>query len=535
MANAADYLQLSQTQIVVPYKLRTRSISGATFTATNIASNYTLTAEVSSNLEGAVVTPSTIRLGPNESIQLTVTFQTAPLETRPVGVINSSLSFVVNASPVFIPIPPPPPPPPPPPAPPSVYGCTDSSALNYSPSATTDNGTCIPKIYGCTNINALNFNPRANVDDGNCVFTPQVTTILGCTNRNAKNYNPLATQDDGSCIVTNIGCMDRRAVNYDPLANTPCENSCCRYQIDNPPVGCTDPNAKNYDRTANIDNGSCIQYKVGCTNPAAFNYDSTAEKDDGTCQFTGCKDPLANNYVQGADIVACVNNACCTYDKKIDTCLQIGKITSTSTIAANQNLGPGYANVCRLIQDTIVGGCRESCTDEFVGITNVGCTDRQAINYNPDATQNDNSCIYVTGCMDSSATNYNPRATRSSDNCTYTPACVPEQTISCAPIGIGSPQEYIRTYYIDSSCNVGYCATLDCNACTNTFSGRTDPDSVRRRRVEDETVGDGGSQGICGECRQDSDCFFNADGSFNPTRICDQTTFCCRNGQVFAE
>jgi hypothetical protein len=504
-----------------------------TFTATNITSNYTLTAEISSNLEGATVTPSTIQLGPNQSIQLTVTFQTAPLETLSAGVVNSSLSFVVNASPVFIPPPPPPPILPPPPPPPPVFGCTDSSALNYSPLATTDNGTCIPKIYGCTNINASNFNPRANVDDGNCISPPIIVTVLGCTNINAINYNSLATQDDGNCILVNIGCTDTRALNFDPLANTPCEDNCCRYQAEDPlpPTGCTDPNAKNYDATARIDNGSCIQYRVGCTNVFAFNYDRRAEKNDGSCQFTGCTDPLANNYVQGPNIVACLNNLCCTYTTQPDPCLEIGKVVSTSTITANQNLGPGYANVCRLIQDTFKGGCRESCTDEFVGNSRVGCTDRNAINYNPDATQNDNSCMYVTGCMDSSASNYNPRATRSSEDCTYGPACVPGQTINCAPIGIGNPQEYIRSYYIDSACNVGYCGTVDCNSCTNTGdgAGRGTGDGTGG------TGGTGGGQGICGECTRNSDCFFRGDGSFDSTRVCDETTFCCRDGQVFAE
>jgi hypothetical protein len=53
----------------------------------------------------------------------------------------------------------------------------------------------------------------------------------------------------------------------------------------------------------------------------------------------------------------------------------------------------------------------------------LGCTDKLALNYNPDATTNDGSCYYITdcGCMDSKAANYNPNA-KCKDNtkCVYT-------------------------------------------------------------------------------------------------------------------
>jgi hypothetical protein len=471
--------------------LRTRAISGATFTATNVASNYTLTVNISSTLDGSSVSPNNITLRPNESKQITVNFQTAPLETLPVGVLNSSLNFVVTATPVIIPVAPPPPPPPLPPQPVGIYGCTDPAALNYTPSATIDNGTCIPKIYGCTNINALNFNPRANTEDGSCTYKAPPAEILGCTNKNALNYNSKATQDDGSCIDIIIGCMDKNATNYNPLANTICEG-CCRYKISDLAVGCTDPNAKNFDGYAVIDNGSCQYYKVGCTNPKAFNYDPAAEKDNGTCKFTGCTDPLANNYVQGENLVSCTN--CCTYDVKLDPCLQIGKITQTRP-ANNQD--PSYTNVCRLIQDTIVGGCRESCTDEYTGKpAKVGCTDSTAINYNPDATENDNSCMYVTGCMDKSAINYNPHAVRDSGECRY-------ETIV---YGCMDP----------TATNYNSSATRDSGKCTY-----------------DRGTGNGGGQGICGECMQNSDCFYRRDGSFDPTRVCDELTRCCVDGKIY--
>lgn len=51
-----------------------------------------------------------------------------------------------------------------------IYGCTDSSALNFNPNATNNNGTCIDKVYGCTDPSANNYNFAANVDNGTCTY-----------------------------------------------------------------------------------------------------------------------------------------------------------------------------------------------------------------------------------------------------------------------------------------------------------------------------------------------------------------------------
>ena len=51
-----------------------------------------------------------------------------------------------------------------------------------------------------------------------------------------------------------------------------------------------------------------------------------------------------------------------------------------------------------------------------------GCTDPSAINYNEEATHNDGSCIYadgLKGCTDPRATNYDPKATEDDGTCIY--------------------------------------------------------------------------------------------------------------------
>ncbi len=51
-------------------------------------------------------------------------------------------------------------------------------------------------IYGCSDSTALNYIEQATVSDGSCEY------ILGCTNENADNYNSSATTDDNTCTYT---------------------------------------------------------------------------------------------------------------------------------------------------------------------------------------------------------------------------------------------------------------------------------------------------------------------------------------------
>ena len=41
----------------------------------------------------------------------------------------------------------------------SKDGCTDPTATNYNPDATSDDNSCV--ILGCTDPNAINYNPDA--------------------------------------------------------------------------------------------------------------------------------------------------------------------------------------------------------------------------------------------------------------------------------------------------------------------------------------------------------------------------------------
>ena len=83
-----------------------------------------------------------------------------------------------------------------------ILGCTDTSFLEYSSEANTDDGSCsVISVPGCMDETAFNFNPEANNDNGNCI-----PVSMGCIDNTMCNYNSSANTDDGSCYNNDLGC-----------------------------------------------------------------------------------------------------------------------------------------------------------------------------------------------------------------------------------------------------------------------------------------------------------------------------------------
>ena len=84
-------------------------------------------------------------------------------------------------------------------------GCTSSAAANFDPRASVDDGSCRPVRVGCTIDVAVNFDSAANRLDDSCEFI-----LLGCTESAASNYERRATWDDGSCVPDVRECSPAR-------------------------------------------------------------------------------------------------------------------------------------------------------------------------------------------------------------------------------------------------------------------------------------------------------------------------------------
>ena len=94
-----------------------------------------------------------------------------------------------------------------------IFGCTDTTAFNYDPTANLDDGSCVPYIYGCTNPLYVEYIATANTNDGSCLLL----IINGCIDPLALNYDTLSNTDDGTCCYVS-GCMDPLFIEYNALA-----------------------------------------------------------------------------------------------------------------------------------------------------------------------------------------------------------------------------------------------------------------------------------------------------------------------------
>ena len=106
-------------------------------------------------------------------------------------------------------------------------------ALNFDPTATIDDGSCIEPIPGCTcgggdPANYPSIQPAVGQLNG--LLTPAYNDCYG-NGYPASNFNPNANVDDGSCSSAPLGCTDPTALNYcsgciDPNNTETCHTSC---------------------------------------------------------------------------------------------------------------------------------------------------------------------------------------------------------------------------------------------------------------------------------------------------------------------
>lgn len=257
---------------------------------------------------------------------------------------------------------------------PACLGCTDLAACNYDPVAVYDDGvTCeYTSCAGCTDETACNYDAEATIDDESCDFS-----CLGCTDVNACNYDDTATIDDGSCNLgfcgdgvcdldcgediddcidcsgTVTGCTDETACNFDAAANT--DDNSCEYVSC---AGCTDETACNYNADATIDDSSCIY--GSCGNGVCEPICGETDANCADCAIVlGCTDPDAHNYRPRANTD---NGNCMTCDDGI----QNGTETGIDCGGTNPNC--------------------DACPPD-------GCTDATAHNYDPNAPNDDGSCM----------------------------------------------------------------------------------------------------------------------------------------------
>ena len=124
----------------------------------------------------------------------------------------------------------------------------------------------------------------------------------GCMDSTACNYDPDATQDDGSCAVLDECGRVRRSIGIAGVRACDCDGNvldeCGECGGDGIAEGACDCDgnfpATGYDcegdcLTDTDGDGTCDEFEVsGCTDDMACNYSSTATDDDGSCDYCSC-------------------------------------------------------------------------------------------------------------------------------------------------------------------------------------------------------------------------------------------------------
>ena len=357
-----------------------------------------------------------------------------------------------------------------------------------------NNDDCI--VEGCTNALADNYNEEANYDDGSCEYSCEYLLTY-------ESYQDLGFDNS----VSNYYCAYYLELGYYTIE----EMIDMGYNCDCVIVGCTDEEATNYDEEAFIDDCSCV-YENNCPS-ISFN---TTDSSLGWSISNMDGEIIIEYNSSGQEIGSYCGNYC------FEEGCYIINMTSL--------WGGGWYQTTLDIGDesfTLVNGY--DGIEAFAYNTDmnceIGCTDPEASNYNPDAILDDGSCV-VFGCTITSACNYDPEATAFDGSCyyCYMDDCdtYPSDSYDCDGNCFNAPDGYD----CDGNClsgdsdGDGVCDEFEIEGCTDTLACNYNPSATEH--VQGDCIYPEEYYDCNGNCLIDTDndgvCneFDNCPSTYNP-------------------
>ena len=317
-------------------------------------------ANVDNTANGAVITLSGFPQGPVTDLNVTVSDNTGQ---------SGSVSFTVYDCDN------------------EVLGCTDSSALNFNPAATLDNGTC---TYPCSDVTVTiltdNYPGETTwtVTDGSGTTvmsggpystTATTYTETACLEVGCYTLNVFDSFGDGICCAYGTGSY---TVNVDgtdvvtggEFGTSTTENFCVESAAIS---GCTNLDACNFNPDATADDGSCIL-------PYSEVYiDDDGDGIGGSAAVADACDPLPENWVlvtgdcndDDATIYPGAPGTGQGVDNNCD-----GQVTGDETNACPQDLnGDGSVTVADVLLILGEFGCESNCGADVDGDGAVSVSD----------------------------------------------------------------------------------------------------------------------------------------------------------------
>jgi len=387
-------------------------------------------------------------------------------------------------------------------------------------------------------------------DTAHVILSAPCPPIFGCMDSSYVEFNPRADTSDGSCsTLIVLGCIDSTMYNYDALANTMSLVPACEYILTLTDLigdGWASSNleVKQGDSTWNftLDTAAYSQeYTVNLSAPQEvsfkFSISSQAMQSAAHCGFKltnplgmtiievvppfiqplftrvvptycgnycidrifGCMDPLALNYVDTANtntncfyVLGCTNSSYLEYytqgflaDTSDNSCLTPAVWGCNDSTAFNYN---PLTNIDNGGCIPVILGCMQPLAFNFNSLANTpdtcialsyGCTDPTMFNFDLLANIDDGSCLpYVFGCTDSTMFNYDPLANANNSSCTpFILGCTDPSMLNYDPLSNTEDFSCIEFSYgcMDTTAlNYDSLANTENNSCVTIVEGCMD-------------------------------------------------------------
>ena len=300
----------------------------------------------------------------------------------------------------------------------SCVGCMDESACNFDPSATLNQ--LLDCTYAETGYDCSGTCNNDSDTDGIC----DEFEVPGCTDSSACNYSASATDNDGSCTYPSedyLDCDGNCTTDEDE------DGVCDELEV----FGCDIASACNYSAEATENDGTCeFSSCAGCTIPTACNYDETATLSNNVtctyipegwddCDQTICTDSDNDGICDFDEPAGCVgefNEPHLSLSGVVETAVAVGDWSSTDFAGASSDdtgvqsttfvdyigrLADGRYSVTRVY--TVTDVCANTSQAGQLLIADEthpsGCTNANATSYEPDAINDDGSCDYSPACL----------------------------------------------------------------------------------------------------------------------------------------